>query len=75
MDSDISSAHEESAGEWIDSDGEFQAKLPRIRDNDPLMTRLTVDGNFESVINMPNEGWEQLGQSCQQYTFANCVLY
>ena len=77
------SAHEESAGgdDWeiggSDSDvyleAEFQAKLPRIRENDPHMTKLDVDGEFESVVNMTNENWEQLGRDIANNTYLKKV--
>ena len=75
MDSDISSAHEESSGEWIDSDGEFQAKLLRIQENDPRLTRLDVDGEFESVQNMTDEEWEQFGRDIANNTHLQYLCF
>lgn len=53
-----SSSHE--GVDWeIDPDEEFEANLQRIRENDPIMMRLDVDGNFDYEQNMTDDDWEQ----------------
>ena len=69
-----SSSHSDNYSAYT-TEGEFEAKLPRIRENDPLMTRLTVDGNFESVVNMPNDAWEQLGHDIANNTHLQTVCF
>ena len=68
MDSDSersygSSSHSDSSHNYYQITSEkFQAKLPRIRENNPHVTRLDGNGEFESVQNMTDEDWEQLGK-------------
>lgn len=69
MDSDSersydSSSHSDSSHNYyyqITSE-KFQANLPRIRDNDPRVKRLDGNGEFESVEDMTDDEWEELGE-------------
>ena len=67
-DSDDSSNHIH-----IPSSEEFQANLLRIRENDPRLTRVNVDGDWDSVQNMTNEDWEELGRNTSNNTYLQNV--
>ena len=67
MSSDSDSDSDDSSNQ-IPTDEEFQANLLRIRDNDPRLIRVNVDGDFISVQNMSDEGWEVLGRDIANNT-------
>ena len=75
MDSDSersyhSSSHSDSSHNYyyqITSE-KFQANLPRIRDNDPRVKRLDGNGEFESVEDMTDDEWEELGRDISNNT-------
>ena len=60
-----------------DLEAEFEANLQLIRENDPRMTRLTVDAQINSdyIQNMTNEGWEQLGSDIANNTHLQYLCF
>ncbi len=73
MSSDEGSLVYDSSSHEGDPDEEFEANLQRIRENDPQMKRLDVDGNFDYEQNMSDEEWEQLGHDIANNTHLKTV--
>ena len=68
-----SSSHDDPEG-FVSDEG-FQAKLPRIRQNDPRVKRLDVCGEFESVQDMTYQELEQLGRDISNNTHLHTVCF
>ncbi len=77
MNSDEGSLVYESSSSHDDpfSDEGFQAKLPKIRQNDPCVKRLDLFGEFESAQDMTNEEWEQLGRDISNNMHLHTVCF
>ena len=73
MSSDEGSLVYDSSSHEGDPDEEFEANLQRIRENDPQMTKLDADGNFEYEQNMTDEEWEQFGRDISNNTHLQTV--
>ncbi len=74
MDSDSegsygSSSHSDSSHNYYQITSEkFEANLLRIRENNPHVTRLDGNGEFESVQEMTDDDWEELGRDISNNT-------
>ena len=58
----------------LDEEETFNRNLPRVRNNDPDVEHLYGYGNFDTVQNMTNEGWEDIGHDISNNTYLETLV-